>query len=112
MDDLIAYLSPVDALLHKLFSLGKGAGFSGLDLCKDNLIHFSFGKPVKDNKIHRSSEESSVLGVIFEVREIRDKVFRDLASDYGFTFFHCILADFFSSSSFHVLKRVSTLSET
>jgi len=95
MNDLVAYLSSVDALPDKLFSRGKGAGFSGLHLNKDHLIHFSFGKAVKDDEVHGGSEKASIFGVVFKVGEIRDKVFRDLAADYGFAFLYCVLADFF-----------------
>jgi len=104
VDNFIAHLPSVDALSDKFFSLGKGAGFSGFDLYKNHFIHFSFGKPVKNNEIHRSPEKPCILWVIFEVREIRDKVFRDLAADYGFSFLPASWRSFFSSSSFHVLN--------
>lgn len=96
MNNLITYLSFAYAFPDKLFSLRKCAVFPGLDLYKDHLIHFSFGKPVKDDEVHRGSEKSRVLGVVFEVRKIRDKVFCDLSADYGFAFLYCVLADFFS----------------
>lgn len=95
VDDLVADSSSVNTLPDKLFSLGKNSRFSGLHLNKDHLIHFSFGKPVKDDEVHRSSEEPCIFGVVFKVREIRDQVFCDLAADYGFAFLYSVLTDFF-----------------